>query len=164
MTDDPIRHLPTVTGHMRLLGRNREIWHLYAVQRWTQTRIAEKYEISQPQVAEIVRKMRESIGEPTIAEIREKSLALHSELMERLMAVVEMPAPPVTAGKDGDIVLDPETGKVVRDYAAHLAALRDLLKVDAETRKLMGADAATKTESTASVKYEIVGVDIEDLK
>lgn len=164
MTDDPINYLPSTVGHMRNLGRNREIWHLYAVQRWTQTRIAEKYGLSQPQVCGILKDMRESIGEPTIAEIREKSLALHSELMERLMTVVNMPAPPVTAGKDGDIVRDPESGHVVRDYAPHLAALRDLLKVDAETRKLMGADAATKTESTASVKYQIVGVDIEDLK
>ncbi len=35
--------------------------------------------------------------------------------------------------------------------------------VDAEKRKLLGMDAATKVESTATVRYEVAGVDLEDL-
>jgi hypothetical protein len=70
---------------------------------------------------------------------------------------------PVTAGKDGTVVYDPEGGTVVRDYAARMNALNLAIKADAELRKLTGADAASKTEITGSVRYEVVGVSTEDL-
>ncbi len=52
---------------------------------------------------------------------------------------------------------------IVRDYAGRLRALDMALKADDTMAKRLGLDAASKVESTATVKYEIVGVDPEDL-
>jgi predicted XRE-type DNA-binding protein len=163
---DPIekKDAKEYAGHSRLMGRNLDIYRLHMVQRWPQERIAEHYGITQSTVSHAIKRVRESMDDTTIEKVRARSLELHADLIDRLYRILAMEAPPVTAGKDGFVVTDPDTGKTVRDYSTHLAAMRDALRIDIETRRLMGADAATKTESTASVHYVLRGVNVDDLK
>ncbi|WP_030798953.1 hypothetical protein [Streptomyces sp. NRRL S-337] len=61
---------------------------------------------------------------------------------------------------------DPDTGTEVPlpDDGPRLAALNTALKIRESYRKLRGLDAATKTEVSGGVRYEIVGVDMEQLR
>jgi hypothetical protein len=62
------------------------------------------------------------------------------------------------------VVYDPQSGAVVRDYGGRINALRLALAADAERRKLMGVDAASKQEISGQIKYEIAGVDLDNLR
>lgn len=146
----------------RLEGRNGEIWRRYSVYRWTQERIAEEFEISQERVSQIISEIRASLPADDLAEMRKQSLELYAELTARALEIADMVPAPVFVGKDGSIAYDTD-GNVVRDYTGRLRALETAAKFDAETRKLMGLDAAQKAEVASTVRYELVGVNPEDL-
>lgn len=155
--------MPMQEGSPEIFERNAEIYRLTVVNRWTQTKIAEKFGISQPRVAEILAKMREKIPPPDVEEMRRQSLALHQETQRRALELAEMIGAPVFVGKDGSIAYD-ENGNVVRDYALRLQALETARKADIEIRKLHGLDAATKIEQSGTIRYEVAGIDPEALK
>lgn len=145
-------------------GRSGEIWRAYAIKRWTQQRIADHFGLSQQRVSEILAKVREQIGTPDKLEAIRQSVELYQDIIARAEELARLEGSPVTAGKDGDTVYDPETQKIVRDYSARLAALKTMRDTDAELRKLLGLDAATKVETTGTVRFQIEGVSPEDLK
>lgn len=147
-----------------LEGREGEVYYLHAVKRWPQRQIAGHLGISQQRVSQILAKCREQIEAPNLAEIRDKSIRLHEDIIRRAFEMAEMSGAPIAVGKDGNILKDPEGGAVVRDYALRNTALMLALKAESELRKLLGADAATKVEATGSLRVEIVGVDPEALK
>lgn len=147
----------------KLEGREGKVYYLYAVKRWTQTQIADELGVSQQRVSQILAACREKIVPPDLTAMRDKSIALHEDVIRRAFEMAEMSGAPIAVGKDGTILKDPEDGTVVRDYALRNTALMLALKAEAELRKLMGMDAATKVETTGSVKFEIVGVDPEAL-
>lgn len=151
--------------------RDAEIYRLYVVNRLTMTAIAARHGITVQRVDQIIGERKKLVKPPDLTAIRDKAMALHEDVIRRAYELVEMAGAPVTAGKDGLVVYDPEVkgadGKpvVVRDYAARLAALKVALDADREMRKLTGADAASKTEISGGVKYEVVGIDVDqDLK
>ena len=146
-----------------LEGRSGTVWQLYAVKRWTQDRIGQHLGISQQRVSQILADIRDALPAPDKAEMIRKSIELHENVVARMQELADMEGAPVTAGKDGDVVRDPESDTVVRDYAGRVNALRLALAAEAELRKLLGLDAATKTESTAVVRFSIEGVDPEEL-
>lgn len=144
-------------------GREADIYrdHCFGM---TQMAIAEKYGISQPRVSQILKEAKSRVVLPDLADIRHQAMTRHLDTMRRALELADMNGAPVTAGKDGTVVYDPADGSVVRDYAGRVAALKLALDADKELRKLMGADAATKTEVSGGVRYEVVGVDVtEDL-
>lgn len=143
--------------------READIYELYLVRRWPQHKVAKHLGISQQRVSQHVAEMRRKLPPVDIAAIRDASIALYSDVARRAFELAEMEGAPVTAGKDGAVVHDPETGAVVRDYSGRVAALALAIKADIEVRRLAGADAATKVESTATVKYVLEGVNTEDL-
>lgn len=143
--------------------RDALIWRLRVVNRLTQSAIGERVGLSQERVGQILRRMRERLPAPDIEAIRAEALALHHRTQELALEIAEMSGAPVTAGKDGDVLYDPEHGGVVRDYAGRVAALKLALEADREIRKLLGADAASKTEVSGKVMYEIAGLDVGDL-
>ena len=145
----------------RMEGRDGEIWRGYTVYRKTQSRLAAEYGLSQARISEIIRDARASIPQHDRDEMRQQSLELYAELTRRAMEIADLVPAPVVVGKDGDILY--ENGKIVRDYTGRLRAMETAAKFDAETRKLMGLDAASKTEVSGSVKYEVVGIDADDL-
>ncbi|MFI5524993.1 hypothetical protein [Streptomyces platensis] len=63
-------------------------------------------------------------------------------------------------------MLDPDTGRELPlpDDGPRLAALNTALKIRESYRRLRGLDAATKTEVSGGVRYEIVGVDMDQLR
>ncbi len=144
--------------------RAAEMWELWAVKRWSQARIGEKFGVSVQRVSQILAEFRAGLPEIDRAAMIRQSLELQADVVRRAYELVEMEGAPVTAGKDGEVVRDPETDQVVRDYSGRLAALKLALAADAELRKLMGTDSATKVESTATVRYEIEGLDPNALK
>ncbi|MFG3510239.1 hypothetical protein ACGF5F_32605 [Streptomyces sp. NPDC047821] len=67
------------------------------------------------------------------------------------------------AVSQGRVVKD-DDGNPILDDGPKLAALRELRSIRESYRKLLGLDAATKTEVSGGVKYEIVGVDMDQLR
>ncbi len=146
-----------------LTEREAEIYRLTVVNRLAQSEIAARLNISQPRVSQILADARRKLPPPDLSAIRDEALELQLDVIRRAYLLAEMNGAPVTAGKDGEIVVDPETGEVVRDYALRTQALALALKADAERRKLLGLDAASKVEHSGAVRYEVVGVDPADL-
>lgn len=146
-----------------LSEREGEVYRLTVVNRLTQREIAERMGVSQPRVSQILADARAKLPPVDLAAVRQEALELHLDVIRRAYLLAEMNGAPVTAGKDGGVVYDPEDNSIVRDYTLRMNALALALKADEQRRKLLGADAATKTEVTGSVRYEVVGVDTEDL-
>jgi transcriptional regulator with XRE-family HTH domain len=146
-----------------LTEREAEVYRLTVVNQLTQSKIAARLGTTQQAVSEILASARAKLPPVDLDGIRRQSLELHLDTLRAALELAEMPGAPVTAGKDGDLVLDPATGEYVRDYTLRLAAREAARKADAEIRKLYGLDAATKTEVSGSVKYEVAGVDISKL-
>ena len=146
-----------------LSEREAEVYRLTVVNRLTQREIADRIGVHQTTVGKILADARAKLPPIDLAAIRQEALELHLDVIRRAYLLAEMNGAPVTAGKDGGIVFDPENDSIVRDYSGRMAALALALKADEQRRKLLGADAATKTEVTGSVRYEVVGVDTEDL-
>lgn len=141
-----------------------EVYRLSVVNRLAQRVIGERVGISQQRVSQILARVRESMPPPDLEAMRRHSLELHMQTQRMALEIAEMKAAPVTAGKDGMVVTDPETGQIVRDYSGALAALETARKADLEIRKLHGLDAAAKMEVSGSVRYEVAGVDVDQLK
>ncbi|MDQ7910246.1 sigma factor-like helix-turn-helix DNA-binding protein [Phytohabitans sp. ZYX-F-186] len=142
------------------VDRNQAIWAAYC-QGATQAEIAAEHGVTQTRVSQIVKRMREAIPQETRQERAERELAFLDQLRREAMEVVHSKPSPVVAGKDGDIVRDPETNEVVRDHAGRLAAMNQARLLSADVRKLLGLDAPTRTEVSGGVRYELVGVDPE---
>lgn len=143
--------------------REAEIYRLTVVNRLTQKQIGERLGIHQPRVSALLASARAKLPPVDLAAIRSEALELHNDVIRRAYEIAEMAGAPVFVGKDGDVAIDPDGGAVVRDYAGRLKALELALKADAERRKLLGADAASKQEVSGQVRYELVGVDLDAL-
>jgi len=144
-------------------GRNGEVWHRYAVRMQSQERIAEDLGISQVRVSQIIAEVRASVPAVDKQQMIAASLELIAYVKNSAIEMAEMAGAPVAVGKDGVPLYDPETGEVVRDFALRDRALKTALAADDVMAKRLGLDAATKTEVTGQVRYEIVGVDLSDL-
>jgi DNA-binding CsgD family transcriptional regulator len=142
-----------------LTEREAEIYRLTVVNRLTQSAIGARLGVSQQVISVQLAAARAKLPTPDLETIRSEALALHEDVIRRSLELAELAGAPVTSGKDGDVVLDPEDGAVVRDYSGRINALRLALAADAERRKLMGVDAASKQEISGQIKYEIAGVD-----
>lgn len=141
-----------------------EVYRLTVVNRLSQRAIAERLGISsQQQVSKILADARTKLPPPDLEAIRQESLTMHRETQRIALELAEKIGAPITAGKDGDLVVDPTSGEYVRDYSLRLAALETARKADVEIRKLMGADAATKVEQSGTIRYEVAGVDLDAL-
>lgn len=143
--------------------RDADIYRHYAVMRWSQRKIANKFGINQQRVSAIIAKTRALSPPSELAEARRDSIELYNDIITEMRALADLVGAPVTAGKDGDIVCDPGTGEPVRDYALRIGALKLASQAEAELRKLRGLDSATRIESTSVVKYIVEGVDTSKL-
>lgn len=134
----------------------------YFVHNMRQADIAAKYGVTQPYVSMSITRLRKE-GRVDFSAMRAESLAVLSQVRARQLEIATQKAAPVTAGKDGIVLIDPETGEVVRDYAGVLRALADAVKTDDVLAKRFGLDAPQKAEVAQTVRYEIAGLDVEDL-
>jgi hypothetical protein len=152
-----------LTELARLEGRNGKVWRRHVIHGWTQERCAEHFKISQQYVSEIIATVRASIPAADRAELITASIELIHEVKRQALEIADMAGAPVAVGKDGSLLYDPDSSAVVRDYSGRLRALDMALKADDVLAKRLGLDAASKTESTATVRYELVGVDTDSL-
>lgn len=148
---------------LALEGRNGEIWRGVTIYRKTEEALAVEHGISQQRVHQIVESVRKQIPDTDLDFARRESIEFYAEMTRRAIEIVDLTPAPVTVGKDGNVLREPDTGEVVRDYSGRLNAMQVAMKADAERRKMLGLDAAQKVEQSGSMKIEIVGVDPDDL-
>lgn len=135
----------------RLAGRNGQIWRDYCGGR-TQESLARQHGISQARVSQIISQVRASIPEVKREEEVQRSLEMLRELRAGALEVYRLAAAPVTVGKDGDLLYDPEvTGpdgrpSLVRDHTGRLRALETAVKVEQRIGQILGYDAAQKLD------------------
>lgn len=110
----------------------------------------------------------------TIEEWRTRELARLETLYDAAVEVLGRFHVHVSGGtivREGEPVLDDEgrpviaegVGAPLLDDSPVLAAIDRLVRISESIRKLKGLDAPTKVETTGTVRYEIVGVDPQDL-
>lgn len=149
--------------------RNAEIIERYARGR-TVGALARDYGITPQTISEIIQRYRAKQGPIDKAEEIAKAAELLDRLIEEAMALVEMEGAPVTAGKDGLVVVDPERKGphdepvYVRDYSGRLAAIDRVRSLQERKARLLGLDSATKTEVSGEVTYTIPGLDPKTLQ
>lgn len=151
-----------------LTEREQQVYEWTVVHRLTQFDIARRLDISQPRVSQILADARAKLPPVDLEAVRNEAIEqiVWSQRLAAELAMME--GAPVTAGKDGEIVYDPVEGpggerRVVRDYSGRIAATKLLLEAQRDMRKLLGADAATKTEISAGVRHEVVGIDPSEM-
>lgn len=133
----------------RLEARDWEWWELWISGR-SQARIADDAGVDQSTVSRALDRVRAAIPEEDREAMVKRSLAMLTDLQDGALAVWRMRAAPVTVGKDGDILRDPEDQEVVRDHAGRLRALETALKVNESVRRLLGLDAAQRLDMSVS--------------
>jgi hypothetical protein len=139
----------------RQLAERREAeWELYACRGWTMPQIARHYGLETSTISDDLRIYREALPPQTREQMIDRHHAKLAEINQRLDEIAQLPAPPVTAGAQGNLVFDPETGEIVRDYAARVMALREQRTTLAQEAKLAGLNAADKVEVSGAVTVE----------
>lgn len=130
----------------RLTERDWEIWKKWTRGK-TQAALAAEYEIGQQRVSQIVRAVRDSIPQETRDELVRRELEMWSAIRAEILEEIYGADPvPVTAGKDGYPVIDPQTQKYVRDHGGRLAGAKMALNISESLRRMVGADAAQKVD------------------
>lgn len=149
--------------------RNAQIIEAYARGRTIAT-LARDHGIAPQTISEIIQRHRAKQGPVDKGEEITRAAELLDRLIEEAMELVEMGGAPVTAGKDGLVVVDPELkgphGEpvFVRDFSGRLAAIDRVRSLQERKAKLLGLDSATKTEVSGSVDYRIPGLDPSTLQ
>lgn len=123
----------------------------------SQRAIAEKHGISQQRVSEILAENRKHTDSVTVAEHRAQMLDRITAFRRALAELAEMEGAPITAGKDGNVVLDPETNQVVRDYGLRLNATKAMVQLDERLAKLVGTDEPSKLRTDVTIHGEAEG-------
>lgn len=142
---------------------------------YTDGMIAEMLDFPSAEAAKLGRKkaMKEIAGAPAAEIIEAEVYKLDLELMrlEQLERDVRrvLEAEHITVS-NGHVILDPRTEQPLSDDAPVLQAADRLVKIEdarrrnAERRaKLLGLDAEQKVNVSGAVRYEVVGVNPEDL-
>lgn len=149
--------------------RDREIWRLH-VQGMSQAKIGQRFGIGQPSVSHVIQRMRGRIPRVSREELRADLAEQLHEVRARMHRIMDMEgAPLVKVGTDPEggtrvvYVRDPETAELVRDYGAQIKAADQIVRTQTRLAQLMGADDPVRVETTGTVRYEIVGVNTEDL-
>jgi deoxyribodipyrimidine photolyase-like uncharacterized protein len=133
-------------------------------QGWTLKRIAAELGYGHPDsVRDACRRaIRDIVQGPA-----EQLLAVHMERLESLyeaaVDVLEADHVVVSHGKVITMADEAGTEKPLTDHAPKLAAVAEARRTLESMRKLMGLDQPTKVNISGGVRYEVVGVDPEDL-
>ncbi len=125
--------------------------------------LAEEYGLDDSRISVICKEVRQGMPALDREALVRASFEQLEYLREKVNELVQMGGAPITAGQNGDVVIDPETGEVVRDYKLRTTSIELARKLNESTRKLLGMDAPVQAEVKASVQYEVVGLDPEAL-
>lgn len=163
-----------IVARLRAMGHDRgAIVMVLLSQGLTQVEVAARLGISQGRVSEIKAKMTGLMPRTDVDELRAALVAQLDRVRAAAEDLMHAPGAPVTkvlseGGEGGGsrlvVVKDPENGDaIVRDHAANLAAMREVVRAQAREAALLGLDAATKVEQSGAVRIEVVGVDVEKM-
>lgn len=135
----------------RLEDRDWRWWELYCGG-LTQSEVARREGVAQSTVSRALERIRASLPEADVRQEVQRSLAMLQRLRAGAMDLVEAAAAPVTVGKDGYLLYDPELkgpdGKpvLVRDHTGRLRAMETALRMEARIGAILGYDAAQKLD------------------
>lgn len=119
---------------------------------WSQYRIAAHLGVSQQQISDDLARYRKDMTPIDREELRRQHHDQLAIMREKLDELAAMEGAPVTAGKDGFVVIDPATGKIVRNYDGRVAAIKEWRMVLDRQAKLADLDENVKrTEATVDV-------------
>jgi hypothetical protein len=108
--------------------------------------IAAEYDMTMAQVQAELKRVTKAIPPEAVEDVRRKHLEELAMATRGMWDLFGKDGSPVTAGKDGDVVYDPESGEIVREYGLRLAATDKILKIQERVSKLLGLDQAAKVE------------------
>jgi transcriptional regulator with XRE-family HTH domain len=128
-------------------GRNGEVWRLYC-QGVTQDALAERFQVSQARISQIVQEVRASIPEVDRAQLLMREVEFLDQARVAFMELADAEMPPAF-DKNGAILFD-EKGNVVRDVATRLAALEAAQRTGDRLAKRLGLDATVKVDVDVS--------------
>lgn len=131
-----------------LEGRAGEIWRLWC-SGWTQEALAEKFSIDQTRVSQILADVRALIPETDRAELIRRELDFLDQARTQFMEIADLEAPPAFDQK-GNVLRDPVTKAVVRDYSGRVAALKAAQETGDRMAKRLGLDAPITQTVTIS--------------
>lgn len=106
-----------------------------------------------------VQKCRQAVLQQAGAELIAAEAAQLDEMFVSAMEVLDRDHLMVSHGK----VITAGDGSPLLDDGPKLAALREMRAIRESYRKLLGVDQPTQVAVSGSVRYEVVGVDPEDL-
>lgn len=133
----------------RSTERDESIWLDYA-KGASQPALARLHGLSQQRISQILAEQRAALPPREREELIARAVAFLDWAKSEALTLWAMAGAPVTSGKDGDVVHDPETGAVVRDHGGRLAGLKTAVEIERHLAKLLGLDAASKIEATVS--------------
>lgn len=141
----------------RLTQRDWQMWGSY-VKGFTQQQIADEHGVSQSHVSERLKLVRAQIPAEEREQVRRRHLDGISALSRELWALVEAgPHPAYSNGRRMTMPneLDPDNpdapGDQVWDHSARMAAMDRIGKLMEREAKLLGLDAPTQQEISATV-------------
>jgi ParB-like chromosome segregation protein Spo0J len=143
-----------------LTSRNGAIWRAY-VEGATQEALADQYDLSRQRIGQILGDIRATIPEPDRSQIVQRELDFLDQLRRTALDLVNRP--PIPAYSNGKPILM-DDGSTAEDHSGRLSALDRAVKLHERLTRLLGLEAAEKVAITGGVKYEIVGVNVDDLK
>ncbi|MGW5616264.1 hypothetical protein [Streptomyces sp. NPDC003877] len=106
-----------------------------------------------------VQKARKAALQQAGTELIANEAAQLDDMFVHAMEVLERNHVMVSHGR----VVTDDTGNPLLDDGPKLAALREMRAIRESYRKLLGVDQPAKVEHSGGVKYELVGVDPQDL-
>ena len=129
-------------------------------QGWTNQRIADHLGYSSPSsVRDACRRAIRDI----VKDGAEKLIAVHVDRLETLYeAAVEVLEADHVVVSHGKVVTGAD-GQPLKDNGPKLAAIREARATMESFRKLMGLDQPTQVNVSGGVRYEVVGINPEDL-
>lgn len=142
--------------------RNEAIFKAWFVDHESQWSIAQRYGISQPRVAQIIKEYRESTPAEDRALLIARELEKLDEISREGLKVLRSEPAPEKSGTSEDGILRDERGQVVRDHTGRLAGARVAMEAGRELRRMLGLDAATKQQVETAVRYILEGVPPEE--
>lgn len=146
-----------------------------AIRQWSIERvpvpeIARRAGVSVRRVGQIRTMQRARLSVQDRAELRAEIAAQSAFVTARMMDIVASPGAPIVktvgSGEGSTLayVTEPDDpSAVARDVSGPIQAAKVVVQTHRSMATLFGLDAPTKVETGGTVRYEIVGVDPEDL-
>jgi hypothetical protein len=138
--------------------RDREIFRAFCLGEQVDV-LAERHALTVSRIRQVVAVQRGRLPGMSAAETREELKVQLDDLRRQLHAIVD--SPPAIAEREYD-----DEGRVTAvklDHSGRIAAARQIVAVQNRMAKMLGLDSPEQVEATTTVRYELVGVDPEEL-